>query len=306
MKFIIIYFSGTGNTELIASELGTRLNDRNHEVELISIEDRKKLQSFSFHNAVIGFGFPVYKFSYPDIFNSLFPLFNEMAENTSYFMFSTYACFTAYSFSDFFNKLDSDKFNLIAEEDFKSPSCGISARKPESDYEYKTVMFFEDDINNKLDRFTEKIEMSVQNKPEYLSHKSSLLSSLRSRIVSNIELTKYPKLQIDSSLCTLCGVCSEKCPEDNLEKSGDRILVKDDRGCLHCLRCMNHCPSNAINFGKLSRGENRYTLSIRNELFKKAAEGGRELYWKNFQKVIKAWRKNTIKYWLTHIRSPEI
>jgi hypothetical protein len=63
---------------------------------------------------------------------------------------------------------------------------------------------------------------------------------------------------------------------------------------------MNHCPANAINFGELSKGDNRYTLKIRDTLFKKAARGFHERYWSEFNQVIKKWRKKTVLYWLKH------
>jgi len=73
--------------------------------------------------------------------------FNALAEKNQYFLYSTYARFTAESFYKFSRRLKKNKFHLIAEESFKSPSCGLCARKPETDFEYESVMFFEDDIH---------------------------------------------------------------------------------------------------------------------------------------------------------------
>lgn len=310
MEFTIIYFSGTGNTELISREIKKRLEQKEHFVELISLEDikkdKKKISKITFENKIIGFGFPVYKFTFPDIFLNFFPLFNRFASNNKYFMFSSFARFTAESFYEFSKKLKKKKFHLIAEESFKSPSCGISARKPETDFEYENVMFFEDDIHIKLDNFVENVLSSVDNKNIKISHKHHILNPLRLKIVKDIERTKYPKLQINQDSCSLCGVCASKCPDDNLVNRKTHIEIKDKYHCLHCLRCMNHCSSNAIIFGRLTIGKNRYTMKLRNQLYEKATSGYREKYWPDFESIRLKWRKRTIQYWWKHRKNPEI
>ncbi|MDC7124070.1 MAG: EFR1 family ferrodoxin, partial [Spirochaetales bacterium] len=268
-----------------------------------SIEEVDKLNNASFKDKIIGFGYPVYKFLYPDNFNKIFPTINKLADNNKYFIFSSYTRFAANTFYYFSRKLDKNKFTQIAEESFKSPSCGISARKIFDDFEYESVMFFEDNINTKLDEFVSKIINSFKmatSKTDKISikHKKKFVESLKLKIIKDIEKTKYPKLEINSSKCIVCGLCSKKCPDNNLVKESSHIKIKDQFNCLHCLRCMNHCPENAISFGELTLGENQYTLKIRNQLFEKSVSGFKEEYWKNFDKIVKIWRRNTIKYWI--------
>lgn len=306
MQFIIFYFSGTGNTEIISEEIKKRLEIKNHNVELISIEDTVKIENVSLKNKIIGFGFPVYKFSYPDIFNNVLPIINRLGQNNKYFQFSTYARFTAESFYEFSKQLEKNTFNLITEESFKSPSCGISARKPESDFEYESVMFFEDDIHIKLDAFVDRILSSIHTNSVKITHKHTVFSKAKLKLVKDIERTKYPKMQIDKNVCSGCGLCARKCPDQNLVMMENHIKIHDEYTCLHCLRCMNHCPANAIIFGKLTVGENRYTLQLRNQLFKKAVSGYKEKYWKIFEEIRTQWRKNTLKYWWKHRKRPEI
>ncbi len=305
MEFVIIYFSGTGNTELISKEIVKRLESKGHVVNLVSIENKEQIRKLDFDNKVIGFGFPVYKFSYPDIFNQFFNVFNSIGKSNKYFLFSTFARFMADSFYDISEKLDENKFHLIVKRGFKAPSCGISARLTEMDYDYESVMFFEDDISRKLDEFVDEF-LSLVNTNKEIKLKHSILRPIKKIIVKQVEMTKYPEMHINQDICVLCGKCINHCPDSNLIKRDGYIEIVDSYGCLHCLRCMNHCPVNAIDFGKLTRYDNQYTINKRNELYTRAESGYKEKYWEDFDYVIKKWQRKTIKYWLKHRKRPEL
>ena len=295
MDFIIFYFSGTGNTELISSELKKFLEQKGNKVELMSVENLKGMAHLDLTNKIIGFGYPVYKFTFPDIFLNFFDLFNQAGKNNKYFQFCTYARFTADVFYDFSKKLTKKHYHLIACKGFKSPSNGISSRLPKDHYEYKTVMFFEDNIEIKIHNFANEILNNIKDEKSVRLNKPSYLAPLRLNLVKDIEITKYPKLQIDREKCIGCGLCAKKCPVNNLRKHDNYIEIINDRDCLHCLRCMHNCSSNAIRFGELSKGENRYTRQVRNELYAKSKSRHKEKYWMNFEETRKVWRRNTIK-----------
>lgn len=298
MSYLILYFSGTGNTELIAREITTRLEKTGKSVELLSIESKEQIHALDFTSKIIGFGYPIYKFSFPDIFKPIIKQVNQLAKNNMYFQFSTYTRFQSNSFADFSRALNQDAFHLIAERAFKAPSCGISARKDPNDYEYQSVMFFEDNIDQSIDSFLQDIlaeNLKTKHMRPYFT-----LDHLKKHIVKDIEITKYPYLSIREDLCISCCLCANNCPQQNLifDSSSKQIQILDHVNCLHCLRCMHHCPVNAITFGTLTEGDNQYTLATRNELFNKATSGHQEQYWKIFNKVIRQWRTRTILYWI--------
>lgn len=306
MEFVILYFSGTGNTELITKEIQCRLVHKGHVVDVVNIEDKDRLENISFHDKIIGFGYPIYKYSYPDILNTLFPFLKNIGNHHNYFQYATYARFTGYALTDFSKRMNKMGYRLIAESCFKAPSCGIEGRKDESSFDWESVMFFENDIHNKLDAFVDEILLGQvkHRKPEGVCQ--SPFNIIVRSVVKDVEKTNYPKLQIDKEKCTVCGLCAKKCPDHNLVKDKDHINILNQFECLHCLRCINHCPANAIIFGKLTIGNYRYTLTTRNRLYEKAASGYHEKYWDNFKEIILAWRKNTLKYWLKHRNNPEV
>jgi NAD-dependent dihydropyrimidine dehydrogenase PreA subunit/flavodoxin len=306
MEFVILYFSGTGNTELIATEIQQRLIHKGYVADIVSIEDIEKLKQISFEDKIIGFGYPIYKYSYPDIFIELFPFLESIGESQQYFQFATYARFTGYALNDFSKRLQKIGYRLLAEGCFKSPSCGMEARKEESGFDWKTVMFFENDIHVKLDAFVNGIiHAQVKSSKSECTFRFPPKRIVRA-VVKDVEKTNYPKLQIDKAKCTVCGLCAKKCPDHNLVKEKDHISILDQYECLHCLRCMNRCSANAIFFGARTKGDNRYTLETRNRLYEKATSGYHENYWDVFRETVLAWRKNTLKYWRKHRNKPEV
>ncbi len=56
--------------------------------------------------------------------------------------------------------------------------------------------------------------------------------------------------------CTSCGKCVEACPLNNISlKDGKPQWGKD---CTHCMACICGCPVEAIEYGKNTRGKERY------------------------------------------------
>ena len=65
-------------------------------------------------------------------------------------------------------------------------------------------------------------------------------------------------VEIDSDLCIGCGLCAEKCPQKNIEMKDGKPVWKAQ--CYQCLRCINACPRQAIQYGKGTEGRRRYTI----------------------------------------------
>ena len=59
-----------------------------------------------------------------------------------------------------------------------------------------------------------------------------------------------------SSACIGCGQCVKRCPMNNVTfKDGKPVWGK---ACTHCMACICYCPVSAIEYGKKSVGQPRY------------------------------------------------
>lgn len=285
MKVFLIYFSATGNTELITSEIAVRFKGYASQIETVSVEglgENERQFNFKLRTAdLLGFGFPVYKLSYPEIMNRLTPfLENLKPEGKPFFVYSTYCRFVSDSLHRMARAVEaaSGFTGPVYMQAFKCPSNGIASLTEADSKSYTEVMYFEPGIGRKLDIFVNGVISGLE---KYLAdgaalkHRGSRFALRRESLAGRIEQCRYPKLSIDVETCVVCGLCARRCPDGNLQLSREenkRIIIKDDTGCLHCLRCLHICPKNSITFGPLVQGPMRYTPKIRKALFAEAEQ----------------------------------
>lgn len=58
--------------------------------------------------------------------------------------------------------------------------------------------------------------------------------------------------------CVSCGKCAERCPLNNIELAGGRPVWKG--ACTHCMACIAGCPAGTIEYKENSRGRRRYYI----------------------------------------------
>ena len=60
--------------------------------------------------------------------------------------------------------------------------------------------------------------------------------------------------------CISCGKCARLCPLNVIEMQYDRPVWKE-RKCAHCMSCIQNCPTEAIEYKKTTEGRKRYSIS---------------------------------------------
>ncbi len=58
---------------------------------------------------------------------------------------------------------------------------------------------------------------------------------------------------VDRKACIQCGLCKKLCPVDDIKDIPPQW--KHNGKCTNCLACYHHCPSHAIHWGKMKRGQ---------------------------------------------------
>ena len=91
------------------------------------------------------------------------------------------------------------------------------------------------------------------------AQKVTLTDRLKSGIINQIFYRFFVKAKpfYATDACNGCGKCVASCPLSNIQLQNSKPVWGKD--CTHCMACICHCPTEAIEYGKHSLGKPRYT-----------------------------------------------
>ncbi len=222
----IFYYSATGNSLKVAKSIGD---------EVYSIPSLLKDENESYTDDVIGFVFPCYYGSIPTIIEDF--IRDNQFEASYTFAIVTYGNFilgTEIHFEKFAKKhgLRIDYLNKLKMIDSALTFCETqkqieTAGKKQIEEHLKVIV---DDIHRQV--------------------KSPTSGSYLMSKISNVVAHSYRKgigncdkvLTVEEH-CTLCGICAQVCPVDNITVTE---AVQFHHKCIGCLACTHLCPCNAI------------------------------------------------------------
>ena len=245
MKCLIVYFSQTNSTKIIAESIGSAIKDLSWDVELINIK-YDKIENIKEYD-LIGFGTPVYYYRLPFLVEDYLKSLPDL-KNKPVFSFITYGTY----YFDVPIKID----NIL--NDKNTITLGFfSARGADKylGYLQQGVLFSNNHPNKQeigeaktfaksiIENFTDKTELDkklVNNKKNIVYNFESLFTNRL--LINNI----YSKLFSVNKNCLGCGKCVKKCPQDNISLDNKKT-PQWGKNCELCFLCEIVCPVQAIN-----------------------------------------------------------
>ena len=271
MDIVIVYFSGTGNTKLLAESIGKELGGLGHTCEVRSVE---KAETLDLSEKMLGIGFPSYGLRYPRIFEPFFENLPGRDVPVPAFVFSTHAWSSGDSLTIAAEKLGAKNYLTVARRSFKCPSNGARTFFPPGHFMYRKMVRFEKELPRNIRDFARRINEGVQKfreRPFCDPGKRKWINKILAFMATHLmEERLYKDFEVIKNRCIGCGRCARECPDDNLIMREGKAGFLRGSNCLRCMRCIGVCPVNAILFGKRSRGKGRYTPAFRDELFHEA------------------------------------
>lgn len=237
---MIFYFSGTGNSAWAARQLARLTGDGAYDItnlnELPDMENAKQ----------IGFVFPVYAWGVPEIMAE----FVKKLPKRQAFTFGVCTCGGEAGLT---MKRFSKLYPLDSSYSLRMPNNYIVGSNTDDEGEILQTITA---ARKELEQMAQEIRRQVR---VYRVHEGGL-AGLKSHL-ANFGFNKFvrsakPFFAWDS--CNGCGQCARNCPAHAITlRDGKPVWAAQ---CYQCLRCINECPQQAIQYGKATAGRRRYTI----------------------------------------------
>lgn len=243
MKTVVIYyFSGTGNTELVANMFKKEFHKNEYKVDMIKIEDVLKNNLLININKydLIGIGSQVIGYGAPSIVHKFIQRLPEVKDK-KIFIFRTAGGAAPINYNAsklIIRRLRRKGYDVFYERVFSIGS--------------NWVMKFNDYVVKELYKATRR-KVSIMC-DEIMSGdkrilKTSLWLKMLMEFVAFISRPCFILLGKDlavNKVCVHCGLCIKNCPAQNIYEKDGKIKFKLSCNC--CMRCIYSCPKNAVNF----------------------------------------------------------
>lgn len=246
---MIIYFTGTGNSEYIGKNLSKLLDD-----EVVCGNDyikNNEAGNFYSDKAYIFVG-PVYAWRLARVFRDFIDRSNFLGEGTKrcYFLLNAGSSVGGAK-TDILYLCHKKNFNFMGLTAIIMPENYIAMFNPPSDEKIKKLF---DKADIKIQKLAEAVK-----KQEIADNVSSMPAGKLMTAFVNPFFYKFiisdKDFKVDDK-CISCGLCVKKCPLNNI-----KLVDKKPNwlgSCTHCMACISHCPTEAINYGQKTAKKKRY------------------------------------------------
>ena len=244
---MILYFTGTGNSQYIAERIagltGDKIVDINarikeHNTEMIHVTDK------------LVFVLPTYGWRIPRIVEKWIQETDWTGTDKAWFVLN---CGSGIgNAAGYIQKLCEEKeFQYMGTIEIVMPENYIAMfQTPDSKEAGKIIKNADPVIENAGNTIAENREFpkpSIHLPDKFLS---AAINPLFYRLFVKAD-GFYAK-----ETCIGCGKCKEVCPLNNIQIRGGKPVWGKE--CTHCMACISRCPAEAIEYGKKSVGKHRY------------------------------------------------
>ena len=271
---MIFYFSGTGNTRWVATQIADAIGE-----ELLYIPDliRENRYAFSLRkDERIGFCFPTHGWQPPRIVREFIrrmtiSLFRPPLTPQMPYCWALTTCGDnmGEAMTILNKELARVRVSGLEEKEPLQAESLFSVIMPES---YVCLPFMSTDSEEKE---AQKIDVASHQ----VSRIATLIKECRRGIVEleqgatpriysyviggyfNKRMITDKKFMVDEEVCIRCGKCAKVCPVDNIKGTPPSWLHNGK--CTSCLACYHYCPVHAINFGNITRKRDQYYFNRR-------------------------------------------
>lgn len=256
---MILWFSGTGNSYLVARLLAKELGDSIKKMDLTNFSSI----NLSSEKRII-WVMPVHSWGMPKAVVSYIKQVNITGANTAeHYLIATCGDDAG---------LTANRWRkALKQRGWKS----MTAHTVEMPNTYVLLPGFDTDSNDiaseKLKKSVPRIEMII-NAIKDKSTNDNIVKGQFAWIKTYVIYPLFMRFMMSAkpfhttSKCVGCGLCRNICPLKNIQLSSDTHRPLWGSNCTQCLGCYHICPHNAVKYGKASNGKGQWRVAIKSLL----------------------------------------
>lgn len=234
-QYLVLYFSGTGNTRYVANKAAGIFNG-----PVFSIEEKQNYEKLIASSARVILCFPIYHSVAPIIMKEFVTRYKKVFSGKEIIIFSTQQCFSGDGAMSIVSCLPKT-CRVIYAQHFNMPSnignIPLYSILTKGDIKKAVVR-----ADKKLREAAEEIKKGIIRK-RGASRFAKLLGKTQNFSEKKLYETKRNDVRVTKE-CIACGRCVRSCPAHNLTlESG---VITSHNQCIFCYRCVNICPKKAI------------------------------------------------------------
>lgn len=246
---MILYFTGTGNSQYVAERIATALGD-----QLLSMNDRIKLEYTSpiktSERLVIVT--PTYAWRIPHLVENWLHRMEFPGARQGWFVMT---CGSEIGNAAKYNRrlCEEKQLTYMGTAQIVMPENYIAMfNTPQAEEARQIIVKAEPDIDRAVSAIREDLALPLPRNSLYDRFMSGPVNS------AFYALFVKDKAFIVSEACVGCGQCASLCPTNNITLQDGKPVWGSD--CTHCMACICHCPIEAIEYGKKSASKPRYRM----------------------------------------------
>ncbi len=242
----IYYFTGTGNSLMIARAIASELGSAEAVSIARAVDGAPRVGS-----KCVGLVFPVYYGGLPHIVRQFISNLSGL-KDTYFFAVATHAGEPGSVLPQLGQELQQTGHELSAGYLITMPSNYVVGYDAPGEHKIQAYLRAADGMIAEAVRAVTKKSI---HKPSSTFPRYCGLSRMYQRFITDVNASDKSFWVTDD--CTECGVCADVCPVKNIHMKGGRPDWL--HRCEQCLACINWCPAKAIQYGKSTVERGRYT-----------------------------------------------
>lgn len=246
---MILYFSGTGNSQFVAKQISDQIKD-----DLVSINEyikNNKVGDFKSEKPFV-FVIPTYSWRMPRIIEDWLNKSSFSGNLNSYFILT---CGGHVGNASHYAK------DICSKKGFKFR--GLSELLMPENYIALFTTPNEEECKSIIEKSKSQIQIlanQIKNNEDLYTKKVSLGGKILSGPINSVfySILVKDKGFTVSDKCISCGKCVKNCPLNNIELVNKKPVWKGN--CTHCMACIGCCPVRAIEYKNGSKKRHRHYI----------------------------------------------